>query len=67
LPNLARGVANRADSASWDKSPQTTFSFICCHLLYLCHCFPRFTDVIFNLKYTARDGGESDVEVPLRS
>jgi hypothetical protein len=32
LSNLARGVANRTDSASWDKSLQAAFSFIviCC-------------------------------------
>jgi len=42
LPNLARGVANRADTASWDKFPQTTFSFLYCHLLRNCRCFPRF-------------------------
>src|SRR3974390_1810592 len=42
LPNLARGVANRANSASWNKLPQTIFSFICRHLLHICHCFPLF-------------------------
>jgi hypothetical protein len=42
LPNLARGVANRMDSASWGKFPQTTFSFFCCHLPRNCHRFPQF-------------------------
>jgi len=42
LPNLARGVANRANSASWNKLPQTIFSFICRHLLHICRYFPRF-------------------------
>jgi hypothetical protein len=42
LPNLARGVANRAKSASWNKSPQTIFSFICRHLLHICRYFPLF-------------------------
>jgi len=27
LPNLARGVANRTDSASWGNSGQSAFSF----------------------------------------
>jgi hypothetical protein len=42
LQNLARGVANRANSASWNKSPQTAFSFICRHLLHICRHFPQF-------------------------
>jgi len=42
LPNLARGVANRANSASWNKSPQTNFSFICRHLLHISRYFPQF-------------------------
>src|SRR6267378_2311155 len=42
LPNLARGVANRMDSASWDKFSQPTFSFICCHWPQNCHRFPQF-------------------------
>jgi hypothetical protein len=42
LPNLARGVANRGNSASWNKFPQTIFSFICRHLLHICRYFPRF-------------------------
>ncbi len=28
LPNLARGVANRTESASWGKFQQLTFSFL---------------------------------------
>src|SRR6266581_2265374 len=32
LPNLARGVANRTNSASWGKFPQPAFSFLCCRL-----------------------------------
>ena len=35
LPNLARGVANRADSASWGKFPQPALSF----LLVVCRLF----------------------------
>ena len=42
LPNLARGVANRANSASWDNFSQTAFSFFCRHLLHNRSCFPRF-------------------------
>ena len=42
LPNLARGVANRTDSASWNKFLQTTFSFIYLHLRHICCCFPQF-------------------------
>ena len=42
LPNLARGVANRMDSASWDKFSQPTFSFICCRLPYFCRRFLQF-------------------------
>ena len=42
LPNLARGVANRTDSASWGKLSQTTFSFICCRLPHFCHGFLQF-------------------------
>jgi hypothetical protein len=42
LPNLARGVANRTESASWGKFPQTIFSFICRHLLHICRDFPQF-------------------------
>jgi hypothetical protein len=42
LPNLARGVANRANSASWNKSPQTIFSFICRCLLHICRYFVQF-------------------------
>ena len=41
LPNLARGVANRTESASWYKFPQTTFSFICRPLLHNCRYFPQ--------------------------
>jgi hypothetical protein len=42
LLNLARGVANRTESASWGKFPQPAFSFLCCHLLQNCLGFPRF-------------------------
>src|SRR6266480_815755 len=42
LPNLARGVANRTDSASWGKFPQPAFSFIRCYLSYFCRRFLQF-------------------------
>jgi hypothetical protein len=42
LPNLARGVANRTESASWSKFPQITFSFICCRLPRFCRRFLQF-------------------------
>jgi len=42
LPNLARGVANRTDSATWGKFSQTTFSFICCRLPHFCRRFLQF-------------------------
>jgi hypothetical protein len=42
LPNLARGVANRADSASWGKFPQPAFSFLHCCLPPFCLRFPHF-------------------------
>src|SRR5207244_12562655 len=41
LPNLARGVANRTESASWCKFPQPTFSFLCCRLRLVCRRLPR--------------------------
>ena len=41
LPNLARGVANRTNSASWCKFPQPAFSFICCQLPHFCRRFPQ--------------------------
>jgi hypothetical protein len=41
LPNLARGVANRANSASWGKFPQITFSSICRRLPHFCCRFPQ--------------------------
>src|SRR5467141_974252 len=41
LPNLARGVANRTESAGWYKFPQTTFSFICRALFHNCCYFPQ--------------------------
>jgi hypothetical protein len=41
LPNLARGVANGAVSASWGNSPQITFSFVFSYFLPFCHCFPQ--------------------------
>src|SRR6266566_3748668 len=42
LPNLARGVANRTESASWGKFPQPTFSFLCCRLPHFCRRLPHF-------------------------
>jgi hypothetical protein len=42
LPNLARGVANRTESASWGKFLQTTFSFFYCYLRHFCCCFLQF-------------------------
>src|SRR5260370_34549550 len=42
LPNLARGVANRADSPSWVKSPHPAFSFLHCCLPPFCRRFPHF-------------------------
>ncbi len=42
LPNLARGVANRADSASWGKFPQPAFSFVHFCLPPFCCRFPHF-------------------------
>ena len=42
LPNLARGVANRTDSASWGKFPQPAFSFLYCYLLHFCRRFLQF-------------------------
>jgi hypothetical protein len=42
LLNLARGVANRTESASWGKFPQPGFSFICCRLPHSCRRFPQF-------------------------
>jgi hypothetical protein len=42
LPNLARGVANRTESASWGKFPQPAFSFICCRLPHFCCRFLQF-------------------------
>ena len=42
LPNLARGVANRMDSASWGKFSQTIFSFLCSDLPRNCRRFRRF-------------------------
>src|SRR6266852_6927265 len=49
LPNLARGVRNRANSAGWDKSPQPTFSFLLRHFPPVCRYFPqlalRFLDI----------------------
>jgi hypothetical protein len=44
LPNLARGVANRTDSASWGKSLQAAFSF-----LYFTCCI--FAVAFCNLRY----------------
>jgi hypothetical protein len=34
-------VANRTNSASCGKFPQTTFSFICCRLPHFCRYFPQ--------------------------
>ena len=42
LPNLARGVANGTDSASWGNLTQRTFSFVFLAPLRFCCCFPRF-------------------------
>ena len=50
LPNLARGVANRANSASLGNSTQTTFSFVFRLFLCFCRCFPQVA-----LRF--RDGG----------
>src|SRR5882762_3946676 len=48
LPNLARGVANRTDSASWGNFVQSAFSFFFRPLLRNCRYFPhlalRFSD-----------------------
>src|SRR6266480_1112658 len=48
LPNLARGVANRTDSASWGISVQSAFSFFFRSLRRNCWYFPhvalRFRD-----------------------
>src|SRR6266403_2503363 len=41
LPNLARGVANRTDSASWGNSVQSAFSFFFRPLLRNCRHFPH--------------------------
>jgi len=41
LPNLARGVANRTDSASWGNSVQSAFSFFRRPLLRNCRYFPH--------------------------
>jgi len=41
LPNLARGVANRTDSASWGNSVQSAFSFFIPGLGRFCRGFPR--------------------------
>jgi hypothetical protein len=46
LPNLARGVANRANSASWNKLPQTIFSFIWRHLLHIAAVFRDLRDIL---------------------
>src|SRR5882762_528123 len=42
LPNLARGVVNRTDSASWGKFLQPAFSFLYCYLRHLCRRFLQF-------------------------
>jgi hypothetical protein len=42
LPNLARGVANRAESASWGKFPEPTFSFLRYCLPHSCSRFLQF-------------------------
>ena len=42
LPNLARGVANRTDSASWGKFLQPAFSFLYCYLRQFCRRFLQF-------------------------
>jgi len=42
LLNLARGVANRTESASWGKFPQPAFSFIYPYLRHFCRDFLQF-------------------------
>jgi hypothetical protein len=42
LPNLARGVASRTESASWGKFPQPTFSFIYRDLRHFCRRLLQF-------------------------
>jgi hypothetical protein len=42
LPNLARGGATGAVSASWGNSTQTTFSVVFLDFPRFCCCFPRF-------------------------
>ena len=42
LLNLARGVANRTDSASWGKFLQLAFSFLYCYLRQFCRRFLQF-------------------------
>src|SRR5580700_7539907 len=42
LPNLARGVANRTDSASWGKFLQPAFSCLYCYLRQFCRRFLQF-------------------------
>jgi len=41
LPNLARGVANRANSARWGNSTHATISFVFPDSLHFCRCFPQ--------------------------
>jgi hypothetical protein len=52
LPNLARGGATGAVSASSGNSPQRTFSFVFPDSLTFCRCFPqlalRFRDSAFS-------------------
>ena len=52
LPNLARGGATGAVSASSGNSPQRTFSFVFPDSLTFCRCFPqlalRFRDSTFS-------------------
>src|SRR6266478_9586394 len=68
LPNLARGGATGAVSASWGNSPQRTFSFVFPDSLTFCRRFPqlalRFRDSAFShdnlycprvLQFSSRD------------
>ncbi len=55
LPNLARGVANRTESASWGKFQQLTFSFLqipaTYFLLPLLPCAAFFAAAFRTLRY----------------
>jgi hypothetical protein len=64
LPNLARGVANRTDSASWGKFLQTAFSFIYCHLRQFCG---RFLQLALHFRDSIAIQAERAKEPILRS